>query len=443
MQKHAADRSAFLIFGPLFLVAFAFGGGGIGAPLGNLAVQLAALTTLAVRPDGFSRFWRESPFSLRIIVALSLALPLLQIIPLPPAMWGKLPGRDLVVTSLALTGDSGWMPFSLDSRRTLLAATALITPLAVLCAGWSLPRDRLIDLGWATVALGLVTVLLGLVQLGQGGEAGTIYGSQYTARVLLGTFANRNSTGLFLTFALGLAALLPVPRQNPAVLPVRLAICALLLIGIVLTQSRTSLVLAGLPVLLGLMRAISPMIAGQSRGRAIMASIGAIALLGIGGAALVTAAPGRISATLDRFEAKDDPRRFIWDDAIYTAGRHWPVGAGFGTFDELYQIDESLENLTDRRAGRAHNDYIEVAIEAGAPGLALVAGWILLIAWLSWRARRSQMRWVAWSGSAFLLTIALQSITDYPLRNQTILTFAAFALLVLARIAADQSGRRT
>lgn len=31
-----------------------------------------------------------------------------------------------------------------------------------------------------------------------------------------------------------------------------------------------------------------------------------------------------------------------------------------------------------------------------------------------------------------------QSITDYPLRNQTILAFAGFALVMLARIAADQ-----
>jgi hypothetical protein len=31
-----------------------------------------------------------------------------------------------------------------------------------------------------------------------------------------------------------------------------------------------------------------------------------------------------------------------------------------------------------------------------------------------------------------------QSITDYPLRNQTILAFAGFALLLLARIATDR-----
>ena len=181
---------------------------------------------------------------------------------------------------------------------------------------------------------------------------------------------------------------------------------------------------------------------GQRRGqgdgggaRAALVIIGAIALLGVGAGALVVAAPGRIGETLERFEAKDDPRRFIWEDAGFSIDRYWPVGAGMGTFDEVFQIDESLENLTVKRAGRAHNDYLELAIEAGPAGLLVAAGWLVLAGWLSWQARRSSLRWAAWAGSAFLLAIALQSITDYPLRNQTMLAFAGFALLLLARIA--------
>jgi O-antigen ligase len=161
--------------------------------------------------------------------------------------------------------------------------------------------------------------------------------------------------------------------------------------------------------------------------------------VGAAAGAVVITSPGRVSATLERFEAKDDPRRFIWDDATYSADRYWPVGAGMGTFDDIYQVDESLENLTKRRAGRAHNDYIELTIEAGAFGLALAAAWFVLIGWLSWRARLSSQRWTAWAGSTFLLAIALQSITDYPLRNQTILALAAFALLLLIRIAVDRT----
>jgi exopolysaccharide production protein ExoQ len=108
----------------------------------------------------------------------------------------------------------------------------------------------------------------------------------------------------------------------------------------------------------------------------------------------------------------------------------------------VFQVDESLENLTRRRAGRAHNDYIELAVEAGIAGLALAGAWLLLLGWLSWQARRSSLRWAAWSGSGFLLAIALQSITDYPLRNQTMLAFAGIALLLLARAAIDRGRER-
>jgi O-antigen ligase len=429
----------------LILVAFIFGGGGIGSGLANLAVQLTALAVLAWRWDAALQFWRGSPMALRLLIIATVGLPLLQTIPLPEPIWSALPGRALVSDAVNLAGGSDWRTFSVSPLRTMLAMTTLVTPLAVLFAGWALPRERLIDCGWAIVALGLVTVLLGAVQLSSGTEAGTLYGSRAPGKILLGTFANRNSTGLFLTFTLALAALLPVPRPHPAILPARLAVCALLLLAVVVTQSRTSLVLAILPVLLGMLRAISTLSRTHQRGtaaRTSMIAIGALALLGTAAGAVLVTAPSRIGATLERFEAKDDPRRFIWDDATYSAQRYWPLGAGTGTFDELYQVDESLENLTERRAGRVHNDYIELTIESGAPGLVLAALWLVLIGWLSWRVRISSQRWSAWAGSAFLLAIALQSITDYPLRNQTMLAFAAFALLLLARIAFDQRSVR-
>lgn len=451
MERHAAHRFALPALILLLLVAFALGGGGSRFALANLAVQIAAFAALATARGGLVRFWSESPALLRIAIALACALPLIQIIPLPPSVWTALPGRELVTRSLEMTGaEPGWMTLSLDPRRTLLALTALVTPLAVLVAGWNLPRHRLIDLGWLTVALGLVTIGIGAVQLASPAGDTSLFSNSENGGILRGTFANRNSTGLLLGFALALAAVLPLPvkslRPQPALQIIRLGVCALLLLGIVLTKSRTALVLGAIPVLLGGARLVwwwleeRQGLSGPKQhgaGRIVLIALAALALAATGAAALVVAAPGRISETLERFEAKDDPRRFIWDDATYSVDRYWPAGAGQGTFDEVFQIDESLENLTRRKAGRAHNDYIELAIEAGIAGLAIAALWVLVIGWLSWRARLSSRRWIGWSGSAFLLAIALQSITDYPLRNQTMLAFAGLALLLLAHVAAS------
>lgn len=429
------------MLGGLLLIAFVFGGGGIGAPRGNLLVQLAAILLLSARMDNVAQFWRESPLIQRGLIIASLALPLFQIIPLPPSAWANLPSAGLVADSLTAAGAANcWMPASVDPVRTMVALSALITPAAVLWVGWSLPRERLIDCGWGVVALGLLTVLIGLLQVTSSSETLTPHGSRAPGDLLLGLFANRNSTALFLGFALGLAALLPSPVRHPAVGLIRASVCVLLMIAVVLTQSRTGQVLALIPLTLGLIRgltALLPQRQGSSGSRSVLIGVGAVAIVLTGLGVLVAAAPGRVAASLERFEAKDDPRRFIWDDAVFSAERYWPVGAGMGTYDDVSLVDESLENLTKRRAGRAHNDYIELAIEAGAFGLAIAFGWIVLVGWLSWKARHSSMRWAAWSGGVFLFAVALQSITDYPLRNQTMLAFAAFALLLLIRTASS------
>ncbi len=433
----------------LIIVAFAFGGGGVRYGLANLLVQLVALAILAFHRDAFLTFWKNSPLTLRILTGASLLLPALHLIPLPESVWAQFPGRDLVAQALGSIDAGGWRATSVDPARTLVALTGLIVPLVVLTVGWSIPRRHLMTVGWVVVALGLACFALGVLQVLSGGTTAVLFAERGPTGLLYGTFANRNSTGLFLVGALTLAALLPLPlaRPHPAGLPVRLGICALLALAVVLTRSRTAFVLAAIPIALGLAHAFWAWRGARSNssGKGGTATVfGAIALTLVAIGSVVAVAPGRLGDTIERFEATDDARVYIWEDAAYSANRYWPVGAGMGTFDEVFQVDESLEFLTKRRAGRAHNDYIELAIEAGIPGLAIATGWLLLIGWLSWKAGRSQFRWPAWGCGAILLAVALQSITDYPLRNQTMLAIAAFALLLLARVASapDRELRR-
>lgn len=442
-QSHFWAVAAILVF------AVAFGGGGSKYGMANLLVQLAALVALAFHGRAFLDFWKSSPLALRVLVGASILLPLIYIVPLPRGVWEALPGRELVVQSFDLLADKGadaWATISVEPVRTLLAATALITPLAVLAIGWSTPRERLVTAGWILVAFGIVNFLIGIPQVLSNGETGLLYPETPMPGVLFGTFANRNSTAIFLVATLALAAFLPTPAKFGRAAPgIRIALCALLVLAVLLTRSRTGLVLALVPLGLVVMRVLLARM-GRGGGSTQMSSwivLAPVALAVVVIAAVGFAAPGRIGDTIERFEGADDnPRAYIWDDATYVAGRYWPVGSGTGTFDDVFQVDESLENITLRRAGRAHNDYIELTIEAGLPGLALAALWLVLLAWLAWRARRSPDRWIAWSGAAILLTVAAQSITDYPLRNQTMLAVAAFALLVLARFGSGQRETR-
>lgn len=432
-------------------IALLLGGGGQRYALTNLCVQLAALVLLALHPSSVAGFWKTAPLALRALVALSLLLPLAQVILLPEAMWAALPGRSLVGQSLEAADQSGWMPISLDPRRTLIALSGLIAPAAILMAGWSLRRDQLILAAWAIVGFGLLNLLIGTVQISSSTYPSLWIYDALGGDTLFGTFANRNSTGLFLVGALGFAALAPAPRVHPAILPLRLVLCALLVLSIILTQSRTSLALAAIPLALGAVRLIAwglaakhPPGAGVRQARPLTVAAAAVGLAAALLAAVIVISPGRVAKTIERFDSvEDDPRAFIWEDAGYASSRYWPIGAGMGTFDEIIQLDEALENVSVRRAGRAHNDFLELAIEAGLAGLLLALGWIMLLLWLAWRARLTRLRWLAWSAGVFLLAAALQSITDYPLRNQTNLALAGLCVLMLARIAGrpeDQEG---
>jgi O-antigen ligase len=433
-----------ILLSVLLFVALAFGGGGVRYGLFNLVVQLTALGILAFNRDAVGAFWKDSPLGLRVLVGLTLLVPVAQLVPLPDGIWMSLPGRDLVAESRAQAGVGGWTAASVDPARTLVALTGMIVPLVILLVGWKLSRPQLILVGWVVVALGILSFVLGALQVLSVGSFGVLYSERPPNEILYGTFANRNSTGIYLVGCLALATLLapPIARPHPAVLPVRLIVCALLLLAILLTKSRTALVLAMIPVALGALRAVAAWRATKRHqppsrrnltAMALLASL-ALGVLAVGGT--IALAPGRVSDTLERFSATDDPREYIWENGYYSIERFWPVGAGMGTFDEVAQVDEALESMTLNRAGRAHNDYLELAIEAGAFGLLLAASWLLLIAFLCWRARRSQLYWSAMAGGTILLAIALQSITDYPLRNQAVLALAAFAMLLLANIAA-------
>lgn len=431
----------------LMVIAFALGGGGSRFGLANLAVQLAAFLTIAAFPAATLEFWRRAPAALRALAAASLLVPLLQLIPLPPAIWTALPGRDLVAQALeAAALDVGWMPFSTYPLRTALALSALVTPLAVVAVGWSLPKHHVLNLGWLVVGLGLVTALIGAIQVSTGALL-DLWPEGIGMKALLGTFANRNSAGLFLVGTLALAICLPVPWSHPVVIPIRIALCGMLVAAVILTKSRTGLALTLIPLLLALayitaiaIRRIGP--GAKSRAGILAAAIFGLGITGM--VATVSLAPGRLAETLERFEgSREDARKYIWEDASYAASRYWPAGAGMGTFDDVFQVDEALENLGARRAGRVHNDFIEVTIEAGLLGVVLVAAWLGLVGWLAWRARLSPDRWAAWAAATFLLAIALQSITDYPLRTQTMLMAGAVSLLLLARIASEPVRRRT
>ena len=112
-------------------------GGGTGSGyLSDAVLQLLSLPLL------FAALWRilaaprgpELRWALTACAAI-LAVPLLQLVPLPPQIWTHLPGRDAVLAAFALLGRApAWAPISMAPRSTWLCALGLLPPLAVFLA---------------------------------------------------------------------------------------------------------------------------------------------------------------------------------------------------------------------------------------------------------------------------------------------------------------------
>ncbi|PEQ10468.1 hypothetical protein B2G71_22180 [Novosphingobium sp. PC22D] len=421
----------------LLLITLVFGGGGAGEGLNNLVVQLSALLVAALNRDAFIRFYRKAPRTLVWLVIASVALPLVQLVPMPPAIWSRLPGREILTEAMELSGGAGWYPISLNWGRTLTAFVGTLAPLTVLvlCHGLDSRRmDRLIAFlviaACAIMLFGSLHVISGL---------GDLYSDQMSMNgVLFGTFADRIAASIF--FVSILLLLIAMPWHGVSAMGILVRLCAALLLftGTILTQSRSGMAALLVPLAFLAWRALALLGSRVTAGKAAQINKGLLAGAVVGivalalGAALILSS-GRAQVSLDRFDNGDGGRSDLRDDATVAAITFWPVGSGMGTFEDVYQTNEALDHVKTRLVGRAHMDYLELAVEAGAIGIFLLLVWIYWFVGAAWRALGSPPDWPARAAIGIVACIAAQSLVAYPLRNQIMLCLTAITVVLLSR----------
>ncbi len=73
-----------------------------------------------------------------------------------------------------------------------------------------------------------------------------------------------------------------------------------------------------------------------------------------------------------------DSRFSIWQDSLMIFKDH-PLGIGLGNFRNIFPI-YNVSNISETRFLYAHNDYLQLLVEAGIPGfLALVSGFLVFL----------------------------------------------------------------
>ena len=244
-------------------VVIMLGGGGSPNPLPELILQLitAALLAAWAATLGARAYFKRPPAQLSgpaiLLAVILFAIPLIQLIPLPPILWHGLPGRAGERAALALIGQQdSWRPLTISPARTIAAGLALIVPLIAMVMVASLDRAGRAMIMGLIAGIALLSLVVGAAQM-SGGTGNWLRFYVPDQPFLSGFQANRNSSAdLLLVGYLALSAAmlerigLRRTRAEQFRWPLVMAAPFLMLaLGIVLTGSRAGMMLVPLVVI--------------------------------------------------------------------------------------------------------------------------------------------------------------------------------------------------
>ena len=451
IRKGQWDAFAFAI-AILLVFSFAFGGASREHALRLALVELVALPVLVLAGARLQRdqVWSRHRMVLGIAAAVAI-LPLVQLIPLPPAVWTGLPGREQLSLALSLSElPPGWLPLSLTPDLTWRAFLALLPPLAAFLAVLAAPRDLQVRLVYLVLIAVTVSILLGVVQLASGGVRFYPWTTTGAGNVT-GFFANRNHLATLLLVSLPFAAVLAGGslRRGSArkdwKLIVGAAFIGLVVVAIGAVRSRAGIILVGPTLMLSLLAAWI----ATGRGRPTRAVIGGLAAVGV---AMAAVALFGLAPIIERFDRQGVPEgRFEnWPVVAEAAQVYLPVGSGLGSFDTVYRSVEPLERLDPTYFNQAHNEYLEIWLETGWAGIALL--FVFLVwwgrrSWACWRAPPSTEADIQRAASVGILVMLVHSAGDYPLRTATMAMILGLCAALLegaaTQTAHPESGSRS
>jgi O-antigen ligase len=388
----------------LLLCALVLGG---GPGPGNIVVQALAGAALA---HGALR-WRKSPpdqfaRGMNWLLLASTSLVLIQLLPLPVDVYMRLPQRAGVVADIRAAGLApGWMPLTLDRPGTLRALLALEAFAGMWLLAGTLSMDARVRLLKLALAAGILLAVIGFAQAS----------AKLDTTGANATFANRNH------FASLMAMLVPVgfavsrhQRESAAGTLLGYSAVVVLLLAAALSYSRAGSLLA----LYAAIASVAAMGGRNQHPHSHRATLAALASLSVAGAVVAFYAWDRLGARFGSNVASD-LRWDYWENGIHALRAYMPWGSGLGSFRWVYQGFEPTAGLGEfTYAVHAHNELLELGIEAGVAGLLLAIAFLALLAKTVAGIRASPERpWPTAAAIACSVPL-LHSLVDFPLRTQ-------------------------
>lgn len=372
-----------------------------------------------------------------IFLALVIFVVALQLVPLPPAIWTALPGRELLTGAAEVSGQAQpWRPLSISPGATANALGSLVVPAAVLVLCAQLTREQEWYILGVILGLVLAGCLLAMLQF-SGASFSNPFINYQTGNVS-GNFANRNHFALFVALGCLLAPLWGFRRneQRKWKAIVAVGLIPLFLLVTLATGSRAGMILASLATVAGLALVRTSLLRALRalpRWGAALALVSALVLI-VGGVVLsfVLGRAIAIERALGMMDV-EDLRSLAMPYVAEALGRYFPAGAGFGTFDAAFRIIEPDVLLQPQYFNHAHNDWLEVALDGGIAGVLLLVAsvaWVGIMGHGAWR-RTGSVAALPLAGATFLFLIMLASVPDYPARTPMMMALIVITALWL------------
>jgi len=429
------------------------GGGTRGGFLSDTILELFAIPAFLVALSSlFALPWTESkrPAEWALMLCLAIAIvPLLQLVPLPPWLWTRLPNREEMAGIFDLLGrELPWFPVSVAPGATWLSALSLLAPMAIFLGVIQLSyRERRL-MSLILLGVGILGAFVGLLQVAQGPSSPLRFFAYTNVNDAVGFFANRNHFASLIYVLLLYAAAWAtdvaftagswtdrrsIQTKSIATLTASLLILVILIAAEAISRSRAGL---GLTIV-----AIFGVFALSLTDRRRAAGVTPVRLiLGSTIVAIVLVVQFVLYRILDRFyDPLHDARTAIAHNTIAAANAYLPFGSGVGTFVSAYPPFESSQDaIPNVYINHAHNDFLELTLENGAVGVILVAVfaiWFFMGSEKIWRRPTENIRAIdvllARAATIAIALIIAHSLFDYPLRTGAMMAVFAFSCALL------------
>ncbi|MGB0906977.1 MAG: O-antigen ligase family protein [Maricaulaceae bacterium] len=383
----------------------------------------------------------------RILIVLFLSLFLwtcVTLVPLP-AEWfeGYLIHENRLTERRLFDLETNWLTLSTAPDHTVRSILAFGPGVfSILCVSLMSDKHRQ-RLLYGILLLGVLSISLGLAQIFMG-KYSPLYIWETTNRgFAVGIFANTNHQSSFsallipllLTQAFHYKYMLGKMNDNLVPTLFFLGMLALIIIGVITGSSLAGYILAVLAFILSIVFLKSSGPYSTERKNKII--IGGLSFI-FGIAALVYTSPRLYNLGVTNLDGTSLSRIDTYRRSLHILRDNFYMGTGFGSFPKVFPFYEDAQTVTRTFMNHAHNDWLELAIELGLPGLMLL---LLFTIWVTTRYIVLFFGTEIYLGKSLskaaaisVCILTLHSFVDYPLRTPFLgLLFATLLALSLTR----------